>query len=91
MALVGPRPHALAHDIYYEAEIPAYKHRFAVKPGITGWAQINGSRGPTPTLAHMQCRVELDLWYVEHQSLGLDLQILVRTVLAEIACRTNAY
>ena len=91
MALVGPRPHPLALDAYYGAEIPVYNHRFAVKPGITGWAQINGSRGETPTVAHMQRRAELDLWYIEHQSFGLDLQILVRTVLAEITRRTNAY
>ena len=91
MALVGPRPHALAHDLYYGAEIPTYRHRFAVKPGITGWAQINGSRGPTPTLADMQRRAALDLWYIENQSLRLDLQILLRTVLAEITRRTNAF
>ena len=91
MALVGPRPHALAHDTYYGADIPAYNQRFAVKPGITGWAQINGSRGETPTIAHMQRRAELDLRYVKHQSLGLDLQILLRTMLAEITRRTNAY
>jgi exopolysaccharide biosynthesis polyprenyl glycosylphosphotransferase len=91
MALVGPRPHALAHDVYYRAEIAAYNSRFAVKPGITGWAQINGSRGETPTLAHMQHRAELDLWYIKNQSLGLNLQILFRTVLAEITRRTNAY
>lgn len=91
MALVGPRPHALAHDVHYGAEIAAYNSRFAVKPGITGWAQINGSRGETPTLAHMQHRAELDLWYIENRSLGLDFQILVSTMLAEITRRTNAY
>jgi len=91
MALVGPRPHALAHDDYYGREIPAYEHRFAVKPGITGWAQVNGSRGETRTLADMQRRIDLDLWYVEHRSLALDVTILVRTVLAGITHRTNAY
>ena len=91
MALVGPRPHALAHDAYYGQEIPAYERRFAVKPGITGWAQVNDSRGPTPAVADMRRRVEMDLWYIERQSLSLDLQILVRTVMSEITRRTNAH
>jgi exopolysaccharide biosynthesis polyprenyl glycosylphosphotransferase len=82
MALVGPRPHALAHDEHYGREIPAYRLRFQVKPGMTGWAQVNGARGETPTLEHMQRRIDLDLWYVENRSLGLDLQILVRTAFA---------
>ena len=81
MALVGPRPHALAHDEHYGREIPTYRQRFQVRPGMTGWAQVNGARGETPTLAHMQRRVELDLWYVENRSFKLDLLILVRTVL----------
>jgi exopolysaccharide biosynthesis polyprenyl glycosylphosphotransferase len=91
MALVGPRPHALAHDKYYGRAIPAYVRRFAVKPGITGWAQVNGLCGETPTVADMQRRVGLDLWYIEHWSLALDVTILVRTVLAEITRRTNTY
>ena len=91
MALVGPRPHALAHDDYYGREIPAYEHRFAVKPGITGWAQVNGSRGETCTVADMQRRIDLDLWYVEHRSLALDVTILARTVVDEITRRTHAY
>jgi putative colanic acid biosynthesis UDP-glucose lipid carrier transferase len=91
MSLVGPRPHALAHDKYYGREIPAYERRFAVKPGITGWAQVNGARGETATVADMQRRVDLDLWYVEHRSLALDLKILAWTVVAEITRRTNAY
>ena len=91
MALVGPRPHALAHDAYYGQAIPAYKGRFAAKPGITGWAQVNGSRGETRTVACMQRRVELDLWYVRNRSLALDLKILAATVLAEFTRRTNAY
>jgi exopolysaccharide biosynthesis polyprenyl glycosylphosphotransferase len=91
MSLVGPRPHALAHDEYYGREIPAYERRFAVKPGITGWAQVNGARGETATVADMQRRVDLDLWYVEHRSLALDLKILAWTVVAEITRRTNAY
>jgi putative colanic acid biosynthesis UDP-glucose lipid carrier transferase len=91
MSLVGPRPHALAHDEHYGREIPDYVGRFAVKPGLTGWAQVNGSRGETPTLAAMGRRVELDLWYVRNRTLALDLTILARTVVDEITRRTNAY
>jgi exopolysaccharide biosynthesis polyprenyl glycosylphosphotransferase len=79
MSLVGPRPHAVAHDIYYGALIPTYAQRRAVKPGITGWAQVNGLRGETSTIDEMERRVKLDLWYVENWSLLLDLKIAWRT------------
>jgi lipopolysaccharide/colanic/teichoic acid biosynthesis glycosyltransferase len=79
MSLVGPRPHAVAHDIYYAGLIPEYALRQAVKPGITGWAQVNGYRGGTPTLDLMQSRVTLDIWYAAHASVALDLRILART------------
>ncbi len=79
MSLVGPRPHAVAHDLFYAACIVRYAARQRVKPGITGWAQVNGARGATPTLADMQARVDLDIWYVEHACLTLDLLILVKT------------
>lgn len=79
MSLVGPRPHAVAHDDYYGAAIANYAVRQQVKPGITGWAQVNGARGATPTLESMRARVDLDAWYVEHASLALDLLILART------------
>jgi putative colanic acid biosynthesis UDP-glucose lipid carrier transferase len=84
MAIVGPRPHALAHDRYYEQRIPIYPNRFAVRPGITGWAQVNGSRGETPDIADMQRRVKLDLWYVKHWSHLLDLKILMMTIKNEV-------
>jgi exopolysaccharide biosynthesis polyprenyl glycosylphosphotransferase len=90
MALVGPRPHALAHDAYYSREIPAYHLRFQVKPGITGWAQVNGARGETPTVDHMRRRIELDLDYVQNCSLTLNLIILLRT-LREIRNGHHAY
>lgn len=80
MSIVGPRPHALAHDRLYGAQITDYVIRQHVRPGLTGWAQVNGSRGPTPRLEDMQRRVELDLWYVRHWSLLLDLRIILRTV-----------
>ena len=91
MSLVGPRPHALAHDEHYGREIPDYVGRFTVKPGLTGWAQVNGSRGETPTVADMRRWVELDLSYVQNRTLALDLTILARTVVDEITHRTNAY
>ena len=62
MSLVGPRPHAISHDTYYGSRIPDYGCRYRVKPGITGWAQINGARGPTPLLSDLRARIELDLW-----------------------------
>lgn len=89
MSLVGPRPHACAHDAYYSDQIDAYRHRHAVKPGMTGWAQINGYRGPTPTVESMSRRVDFDVWYVRHASLALDLKILLRTPL-EILRPRNA-
>ncbi|WP_083901323.1 sugar transferase [Azospirillum sp. B4] len=79
MSLVGPRPHAAAHDDFYSARIPNYLYRQNVRPGITGWAQVNGARGATPLLSDMQARVDLDAWYVDHASLALDLRILART------------
>jgi Undecaprenyl-phosphate glucose phosphotransferase len=87
MSLVGPRPHALAHDVQYSRLISNYPYRHHVRPGITGWAQVNGFRGETPTVDKMKQRVELDLWYATNWSFWLDLRIVFRTVL-EI-CRTN--
>jgi Undecaprenyl-phosphate glucose phosphotransferase len=81
MSIVGPRPHAVAHDHFYGRSIASYAFRRHVKPGITGWAQINGLRGNTADLARMECRVEHDLWYVNHWSPWLDLKIIVRTAL----------
>ena len=90
MSLVGPRPHAILHDDYYGARIAAYALRQQVKPGITGWAQVNGSRGPTPSIETMRRRVALDTWYVANHSLALDIKILVRTPLAVLSTR-NAH
>ena len=80
MSLVGPRPHAIAHNEIYASVIEAYSARHLVKPGITGWAQVNGSRGATPTAQAMQKRVEYDLYYIGNWSLMLDIRILCRTV-----------
>jgi exopolysaccharide biosynthesis polyprenyl glycosylphosphotransferase len=90
MSLVGPRPHALSHDREYEQRISVYARRHNVKPGITGWAQIHGLRGETDTDDKMQSRVEYDLHYIDNWSLGLDLQIMIRTVLSPTSYR-NAY
>jgi len=80
MSIVGPRPHAVAHNEQYRQLIKAYMVRHKVKPGITGWAQVNGHRGETDTIEKMQTRVEYDLEYLRNWSLGLDLQIIVRTI-----------
>ena len=79
MSLVGPRPHALAHDDRYKVCVRDYVYRYNVKPGITGWAQVKGLRGETSSLEHMAERVRYDLWYINHWSLCLDLNILLRT------------
>lgn len=80
MSIVGPRPHALMHNEYYKDLVESYMQRHKVKPGITGWAQVNGYRGQTDTLEKMQKRVEFDLWYIDNWSLGLDLKIILWTV-----------
>ena len=90
MSIVGPRPHAVAHNEEYRRIIKAYMVRHKVKPGITGWAQVNGHRGETDTVEKMQARVEYDLEYLRNWSLGLDLQIIVRTIRLVLFDR-NAY
>jgi putative colanic acid biosynthesis UDP-glucose lipid carrier transferase len=79
MSLVGPRPHALAHNQYYRDTLDRYASRHCVKPGMTGWAQINGFRGPTENPERMRLRVQMDLYYIENWSLWLDLKILAVT------------
>ncbi len=79
MSVVGPRPHAVAHNEQYRALIRAYQIRHKVRPGITGWAQVHGCRGETDTLEKMQQRVEYDIDYLRHWSLALDLRIVLRT------------
>ncbi|MGF1457255.1 MAG: undecaprenyl-phosphate glucose phosphotransferase [Alphaproteobacteria bacterium] len=81
MSLVGPRPHALAHNMEYAKLVARYARRHNVKPGITGWAQVNGYRGETDTLEKMDGRVAHDLWYIEHWSLWLDIKILFMTAI----------
>jgi Undecaprenyl-phosphate glucose phosphotransferase len=85
MSLVGPRPHAVVHNELYETMIEAYPARHRVKPGITGWAQVNGARGETRDSQAMQKRIEYDLYYIQNWSLLLDLRILYLT----LACMFN--
>jgi len=80
MSIVGPRPHAVAHNEQYARLIKAYMVRHKVRPGITGWAQVNGLRGETSTVDKMQARVEFDLEYLRNWSLALDIQIIARTL-----------
>jgi putative colanic acid biosynthesis UDP-glucose lipid carrier transferase len=80
MSIVGPRPHAVAHNEIYRKLIKGYMVRHKVKPGITGWAQVNGMRGETDTLDKMEGRVHYDLDYLRNWSLKLDLFIIFKTV-----------
>ena len=81
MSIVGPRPHAVAHNEEYRKHIKGYMLRHTVKPGITGWAQINGWRGETDTLDKMTKRIEYDLWYIRHWSFWLDVKIILLTII----------
>lgn len=91
MSLVGPRPHMLAHTEQYSALIDQYMVRHAVRPGITGWAQVNGYRGQTDELWQMVGRVEHDIWYIEHWSFLLDLKIMAKTVINAVKGEENAF
>lgn len=84
MSLVGPRPHATSHNSEYEKLIANYAFRHHVKPGLTGWAQVNGFRGETRKVEQMQRRVEHDLWYINNWSPWLDLKIVLRTVMVAL-------
>ena len=80
MSIVGPRPHAVAHNELYRSQIQGYMLRHKVKPGITGWAQINGWRGETDTLEKMEKRIEYDLEYIRNWSIWFDLKIVFLTI-----------
>ena len=90
MSIVGPRPHAIAHNEMYRKLIKSYMIRHKVRPGITGWAQVNGLRGETETVDKMKARIEYDLDYLRHWSLKLDLQIIWRTIFVVLK-KQNAY
>jgi len=89
LSLVGPRPHAVEHNDVYKSRIPKYMLRHKVKPGITGWAQVNGFRGQTDTPEKMALRIQHDLWYIQNWSLWLDLKILLMTPF--VMMHRNAY
>jgi len=90
MSLVGPRPHALAHDDELGAQLATYAHRQRIKPGITGWAQVNGFRGATATRAQIEGRTRHDLYYIDNWSIFLDCWIIVLTIFSRKA-RSNAF
>ena len=90
MSLVGPRPHALAHDQSYDSRIAHYARRHNMKPGITGWAQVSGHRGEIIGDQAMRARLEHDLYYIDHWSLWLDLKIIAKTIYSAKS-RANAY
>lgn len=90
MSIVGPRPHAVAHNEHYRKLIKGYMLRHKIKPGITGWAQVNGFRGETITIDKMEARVEYDLDYIRRWSLWFDLLIIARTV-SVVFRRNNAH
>lgn len=90
MSIVGPRPHALAHNEYCKDLAESHMRRHKVKPGISGWAQVNGLRGATDMLDTIKARVEHDLWYIDNWSLGLDLKIIALTA-SRLWFDRNAY
>jgi len=90
MSLVGPRPHAIAHDKHFSQLVDNYELRQQVKPGITGWAQSNGLRGETSSVEALQRRIEHDVWYAQNVNLLLDIEIMARTVI-EVVRPRNAY
>lgn len=91
MSVVGPRPHMLKHTEEYTRLIDTYMVRHVVKPGITGWAQVNGYRGITDELWKMERRVECDVWYIENWTLLLDIKIMIRTVINALQGDKNAF
>ena len=90
MSVVGPRPHMLKHTEQYSALIHNYLVRHFVKPGITGWAQVNGLRGETSELEQMEARVEFDIWYIENWSFVLDIKIALKTIINMFKGEENA-
>ncbi|MDR1864631.1 MAG: undecaprenyl-phosphate glucose phosphotransferase [Bacteroidales bacterium] len=91
MSIVGPRPHMLRHTEEYSQMLNKYMVRHFIKPGITGWAQINGFRGETKTLGQMEGRVKKDIWYLENWTLLLDIVIIIKTILLFFKGDKNAY
>jgi putative colanic acid biosynthesis UDP-glucose lipid carrier transferase len=91
MSIVGPRPHMLLHTEEYSRLVNKYMARHFVKPGITGWAQVNGCRGETKKVSQMEERIRKDIWYLENWSMLLDIEIILKTVFVMIAGDKKAY
>ena len=91
MSIVGPRPHDVEENLLLKNQINAYMYRHIIKPGITGWAQVNGYRGGTNKLELMKKRTEYDLWYIENWTFWLDMQIILQTIWNMIKGDKNAY
>jgi putative colanic acid biosynthesis UDP-glucose lipid carrier transferase len=85
MSVVGPRPHAVEHDEYYKNQVQHYLFRYRIKPGITGWAQVNGYRGETAEIEKMAARVEFDMYYIQHWTFWFDMKIIALTVMKEFS------
>ena len=90
MSIVGPRPHPIALNKLFEERLAPFSRRHIVKPGITGWAQVNGYRGPTDTLTKMRRRLEYDLFYIDNWSFLFDMKIIALTIFSKRAY-LNAY
>ncbi|WP_347555460.1 undecaprenyl-phosphate glucose phosphotransferase [Robbsia sp. KACC 23696] len=90
MSVVGPRPHAIAHDDLYKDQVDGYMYRYRIKPGITGWAQVNGFRGETDRVEKMEARVKFDLYYIQHWSFWFDMKIVLLTIVKGFI-GSNAY
>ena len=91
MSVVGPRPHMLKHTKDYSAIIDKYMVRHFIKPGLTGWAQVNGYRGETKELWQMEKRVEYDVWYIENWNFMLDMKIIFLTLIGIFKGDKNAF
>jgi putative colanic acid biosynthesis UDP-glucose lipid carrier transferase len=91
MSIVGPRPHMLLHTEEYSRLVNKYMVRHFIKPGVTGWAQINGCRGETKEVSQMEDRIRKDIWYLENWSFLLDIEIIIRTVFVTFKGDVKAY
>ncbi len=91
MSVIGPRPHMLSHTKEYSQIIDKFMGRHFVKPGITGWAQVNGFRGETKDPKEMEMRIQADLWYIENWSFLLDLRIIILTIVNMIRGEEKAF
>ena len=91
MSVVGPRPHVTPQNVEYLQKIDSYLLRHQVKPGLTGWAQVNGARGEMPDIQHMQTRLNYDLYYIHRWSFWLDLQIILQTIVNLFKGDVHAY